>query len=53
MPTDSLVHTGAEVGACSLPAPRQSQDPRKGLEGHAEAGWRKVVIIWKAEEQEC
>lgn len=40
-------------GGCSLPASRQSQDPRKVQEGSAEAGVRKVVMIWKAEEQEC
>lgn len=40
-------------GGCSLPASRQSQDPRKEQEGDAEAGLRKVMMIWKAEEQEC
>lgn len=45
-PTDSWVHTG---GRCSL----QPGHPRKEQEGNAEAGVRKVGMIWKAKEQKC
>lgn len=37
------------AGACSL----QPGHPRKEQEGSAEAGVRKVGMIWKAKEQEC
>lgn len=37
------------AGCCSL----QPGHPRKEQEGSAEAGVRKVGMIWKAKEQEC